>query len=308
MKKQMKFWALLLLIPIAAGCRVFEVEDDLYDIKKEQSRVWLQFFYTQYSEDRANDLPSLYLIDIVSETEYPNIPIVFTSSTDGAQITDSVHRSLDELYFSGYLQPGYHRFMSYNEAKGFEIDSLAAVVKANGNSIERNPGPLYLGSLQKQTFAGEPISEGIYVRQRTRQFVFRFLLDLPDSLSYISSDVTLSNVYYRIDMLTDAIDPECQVTLPLHLSKGSYSEDGKTYLSLEDRINVLSPSAYEYNQMGTSNTLTVNIRYAAPSGNKTKTFTFDKALDAAYSQEYAVAENDLNCLKLYTWQTTLNLN
>jgi len=308
MKKQMKLWALLLLIPIAASCRVFEVEDDLYDIRKEQASAWVQLFYTQYSEDRANDLPAFYLIDIVSETEFPNIPIVFTSSTDGAQLTDSVFRSLDELYFSGYLQPGYHRFMTYNEPEGFEIDSLAAVVKTNGNSIERNPGPLFLGSLQKQTFAGEPISEGIYVRQRTRQFVFRFLLDMPDSLSYISSDVTLSNVYTRIDMLTDAIDPQSQVTLPLQMKEGSYSEEGKTYVSLEDRINVLSPSAYEYYQIGSSNVLTVNIRYASPSGKKTMEFKFDNALEDAYSQDYAVAENDLNCLKLYTWQTILTLN
>ena len=35
------------------GCRIFEVEDDLYDIDKEQATVSLQLLYVEHSTDRA---------------------------------------------------------------------------------------------------------------------------------------------------------------------------------------------------------------------------------------------------------------
>ena len=305
--KSLRAILLFLLVTMGfTGCRIFEVEDDLYDISREQANVWLQLFYVEHSADVAQQLPASYRIRTVRHTQQHSTAPTFVSARDGEQFTTTLPRTTDTLYYSGYMQPGDYRLLTYNEATGFEIDTEAAAVLTAGTSVIANPEPLFLGTWSGTLAAGETFSTGVYVRQRTRRVTFRLEASLSDTLSYVTCAATLSGVCYRLDFATDAIDPACQTTLPLSFSSVVTPEGDKTRVTLTSTVNLLSPSAYEYATMGLSHRLDVQLQALGPSGIiHTSDYSFDRALDEAYSADYAASTGDLNCIEAYTWQRTL---
>ena len=74
------------------SCRVFDVEDDLYDIDKEQAKVALQLRYVERSEDMT-ELPTSYRIQMYSDSKWPNSGFAFESEKDGARFTTMMRYS-----------------------------------------------------------------------------------------------------------------------------------------------------------------------------------------------------------------------
>ena len=90
------------------GCRVFDVEDDLYDIDKEQATVALQIRYVERLGDMT-ELPLSYRIRMYSDSKWPNTGFAFVSDNDGSRFTTTMRHSTDTLSYHGYMQPGYYR-------------------------------------------------------------------------------------------------------------------------------------------------------------------------------------------------------
>ena len=128
------------------SCRVFEVEDDLYDISKEQASVTMRLCYVEHSEDMADELPSSYRIRLYNHSKLPNTGFAFVSERDGERFTTTLRRSMDTISYQGYMQPGYYRLLTYNLAEGIRVDSTAAVVENEGGLIKAMPEPLFLGT------------------------------------------------------------------------------------------------------------------------------------------------------------------
>ncbi len=308
MNRLVSLIGLISLLSMLSGCSIFEVMDDLYDIDVEQGRLSLRVCYSECSDDVSTSLPTSYRLRVVSETEYKNGTITFTSLKDSAKFTNKMNRSIDTLSFEGHVQPGTYRFYSYNESSDYDVSNSAIKVKTTGESIVSNPKPLFLGFWQHEISKGEQVNAEVVVRQRTRSLHFRFLLNMADTLNYISSEVVLSNVCYQINLLSGSVDTYHRVDLPLHMTSGTYIEGDKTYLCIEDHVNIMSPSAEEYSTLGLDNTLTVVVKYATPSEQKQAAFSFERVLDDAYSQSYVGTANDPYCINQYTWQTTLTIN
>lgn len=301
MKHRMILSVWMLTLMLLASCDVFEVMDDMYVIADEQGRVTLQVAYSEYSEDMAGSLPGSYLLKWKNKTEFSNGTLAFRSLKDDSRYTSRMDHSLDTLVFDSYVQPGSYRFYTYNTAAGFSVNASTAAVKAEDGVIVRNPGTLFLGAWNQEITKGERVNANVMVRQRTRPITFTIELDMSDSLSYVSSEVSLSHVFTQIDMTTGTLDPSAQVTLPLQMSAEPYKEDGRNRVRLEDKINVLSPSAAEYAEWGVNNTLTVIVRYMSPSGEQQAEFVIDNALDEAYSSSYVASTQDDYCVMAFRW-------
>ncbi len=299
-------WMVLMLATMAlwlTGCRIFDVEDDLYDIDKEQATVSLQLLYVEHSTDRADVLPSSYGIRFYSDSELPNPSVQFVSARDGKSFTNTLNRSVDTLSYNGYLQPGSYRLLTYNNARGFQVDATSAEVERHGTSILAMPESLYLGSWSEQLTGGEQCSMDVHVRQRTRRLTFRVELEMSDMLTFVSSTGSLSNVCYRLDIAKDSIDRTCLATMPLAWQVGKVvAGNGTKTVELVCEANVLSPSAAEFAAMGVGQTLTMEIRLAGPSGEKTVEYSFEHALDEAYRPGYVEATGDLWCIEHYEWR------
>ena len=85
------------------SCRVFDVQDDLYDIDKEQATVALQLRYVERSEGMT-ELPTSYRIQLYSDSKWPNTGFAFESEKDGARFTTIMRRPTDTLSYHGYMQ------------------------------------------------------------------------------------------------------------------------------------------------------------------------------------------------------------
>lgn len=301
-----RFWMVLILTGLAlwmTSCRIFDVEDDLYDIDKEQASVSLRLFYVEHSTDRVDMLPSTYGIRFSGDSELPNSSFQFVSVTDGKSFTNTLNRSIDTLCYDGYLQPGNYKLLTYNNARGFKVDATSAEVERQGTSILAMPESLYLGTWSEQLTGGEKYSKDVHVRQRTRHLTFRVELEMSDMLTYVSSSGSLSNVCCRLDIAKDSIDPTSLATLPLAWQVGTVTEgDGTKTVELVGEVNVLSPSAAEFAAMGVGQTLTMEVRLAGPSGEKTVEFSFEHALDEAYRPGYVEATGDIWCIEHYDWR------
>lgn len=299
-------WMVLMLATMAlwlTGCRIFDVEDDLYDIDKEQATVSLQLLYVEHSTDREDVLPSSYGIRFYSDSELPNPSVQFVSARDGKSFTNTLNRSVDTLSYNGYLQPGSYKLLTYNNARGFKVDATSAEVERHGTSILAMPESLYLGSWSEKLTGGEQYSADVHVRQRTRRLTFRVELEMSDMQTFVSSTGSLSNVCYRLDIAKDSIDPTCLATMPLAWQVGTVvAGDGTKTVELVCEANVLSPSAAEFAAMGVGQTLTMEIRLAGPSGEKTVEYSLEHALDEAYRLGYVEATGDLWCIKHYEWR------
>ena len=301
-----RFWTVLMLAAMAVwmtSCRIFDVEDDLYDIDKEQATVALQLFYVEHSTDRADVLPSSYRISLYSDSELPNPSVQFVSTRDGKSFTNTLNRSVDTLSYNGYLQPGNYKLLTYNSARGFKVDATSAEVEMHGASILAMPESLYLGTWSEQLTGGEQYSKDVLVRQRTRRLTFRVELEMSDMLTFVSSTGSLSNVCYRLDIAKDSIDPTCLATLPLDWQVEKITEgDGTKRIELVCEANVLSPSAAEFAAMGVVQTLTMEVRLASSAGEKTVELSFEHALDEAYRSSYVEATGDGRCIEHYEWR------
>ena len=83
------------------SCRVFEVDDDLYDISKEQASVTMRLCYVEHSEDMADELPSSYRIRLYNYSKLPNTGFAFVSERDGERFTTTLPRSMDTISYQG---------------------------------------------------------------------------------------------------------------------------------------------------------------------------------------------------------------
>jgi len=171
-------------------------------------------------------LPESYLLNMENKTQYKNGTMAFISRIDSNRFVNRLNRSIDTLCFSGYVQPGIYRFYTYNEATDYEVNSTTLSVKADGESVVRNPKPLFLGVWQQDIAKKDSVSAEVSVRQRTRRITFCLLLDMSDSISYVSSEVSLSNIYSQIDLSTGSLDSNHLVTLPLQMTEGSLNISG----------------------------------------------------------------------------------
>ena len=178
-----------------SSCRVFEVEDDLYDISKEQASVTMRLCYVEHSEDMSDELPSSYRIRLYNHSKLPNTGFAFVSERDGERFTTTLPRSMDTISYQGYMQPGYYRLLTYNLAEGISVDSAAAVVEKEGGLIKAMPDPLFLGTWAGELKGGEQYSTSVTVRQRTKRFAFRVEVPLDDTLTYVSNTARLNNVF-----------------------------------------------------------------------------------------------------------------
>ena len=256
------------------GCRVFDVEDDLYDIAKEQAVVTMQLRYVEHSEDIA-ELPAAYSIRMYSHSELPNARFAFVSEKDGAQFTTTLPRSTDTLSFHGYVQPGYYRLLTYNQAEGFSVDSTAAEVENAGGVIKAMPGTLFLGTWAEELKGGEQYGASVTVRQRTKRFAFRVEVPLDDTLMYVSNTARLSNAFYRLNVSEDAIDATALGTVLLEMRAEALNEVHG--VALVGEANLLWPSDEEYARMGVKQTLTVDVRLAGPGGELERRIVIEEA-------------------------------
>ena len=264
------------------SCRVFEVEDDLYDIDKEQAMVTMQLHYVEYSEDMADELPTSYRISLYSHSRLHNSGIAFVSERDGEQFTTTLRRSTDTISYHGYMQPGYYRLLTYNRAEGFSVDSTAAVVENEGGLIKALPEPLYLGTWAGELKSGEQYGMSVTVRQRTKRFAFRVEVPMDDTLTYVSSEGRLSNAFYRLDISKDAIDAAALGTVALDMRAEEL--DGARGVVLVGEANLLWPGDEEYARMGVTQSLTVDVRLAGPSGEQVRRVVIDEATMSSHTR------------------------
>ena len=256
------------------SCRVFDVQDDLYDIDKEQATVALQLRYVERSEGMT-ELPTSYRIQMYSDSKWPNSGFAFESEKDGARFTTMMRRPTDTLSYHGYMQPGYYRHLTYNQAEGFSVDSTAAVVKNAGGVIKAMPETLFLGTWAEELKGGEQYGASVTVRQRTKRFAFRVEVPLDDTLMYVSNTARLSNAFYRLNVSEDAIDATALGTVLLEMRAEALNEAHG--VALVGEANLLWPSDEEYARMGVKQTLTVDVRLAGPGGELERRIVIEEA-------------------------------
>ena len=257
------------------SCRVFEVDDDLYDISEEQALITMQLCYVEHSEDMADELPSSYRIRLYSYSKLSNTGFAFVSEMDGERFTTTLDRSTDTISYHGYMQPGYYRLLTFNRAEGFSVDSTAAVVENVGGLIKAMPEPLFLGTWAGELKGGEQYSTSVTVRQRTKRFVFRVEVPLDETLTYVSNTANLNNAFYRLDVSEDAIDATSLGTVPLEMRAEALNS--ALGVALVGEANLLWPSDEEYARMGVKQSLTVDVRLAGPGGDEERQIVIDEA-------------------------------
>lgn len=259
------------------SCRVFEVEDDLYDISKEQASVTMQLCYVEHSEDMEDELPPSYRIRLYNHSKLPNTGFAFVSERDGERFTTTLRRSTDTISYHGYMQPGYYRLLTYNQAEGFSVDSTAAIVDNEGGVIKAMPEPLFLGTWAGELKGGEQYSTSVTVRQRTKRFAFRVEVPLDDTLTYVSNTARLSNAFYRLDVSKDAIDATTLSTVSLEMR--AETMEGASGVVLVGEANLLWPGDEEFARMGVKQSLTVDVRMAGPGGEVERRIVIDEATE-----------------------------
>ena len=257
------------------SCRVFEVDDDLYDISEEQALITMQLCYVEHSEDMADELPSSYRIRLYSYSKLSNTGFAFVSEMDGERFTTTLDRSTDTISYHGYMQPGYYRLLTFNRAEGFSVDSTAAVVENVGGLIKAMPEPLFLGTWAGELKGGEQYSTSVTVRQRTKRFVFRVEVPLDETLTYVSNTANLNNAFYRLDVSEDAIDATSLGTVPLEMRAEALNS--ALGVALVGEANLLWPSDEEYARMGVKQTLTVDVHLAGPGGELERRIVIEEA-------------------------------
>ena len=260
---------------LMTSCRVFEVEDDLYDISKEQASVTMRLCYVEHSEDMADVLPSSYRIRLYNHSKLPNTGFAFVSERDGERFTTTLRRSMDTISYQGYMQPGYYRLLTYNLAEGISVDSTAAVVENEGGLIKAMPEPLFLGTWAGELKGGEQYSTSVTVRQRTKRFAFRVEVPLDDTLTYVSNTARLNNVFYRLDVAKDAVDATALGMASVEMRAEALEESSGVALSGE--ANLLWPGDEEFASLGVKQSLTVDVRLAGPSGEQEQRLVIDEA-------------------------------
>ena len=258
-----------------SSCRVFEVEDDLYDISKEQASVTMQLCYVEHSEDMADELPSSYRIRLYNHSKLPNTGFAFVSERDGERFTTTLRRSTDTISYQGYMQPGYYRLLTYNQAEGISVDSAAAVVEKEGGLIKAMPDPLFLGTWAGELKGGEQYSTRVTVRQRTKRFAFRVEVPLDDTLTYVSNTARLNNVFYRLDVAKDAVDATALGMASVEMRAEAL--EGSSGVVLSGVANLLWPGDEEFASLGVKQSLTVDVRLAGPSGEQEQRLVIDEA-------------------------------
>ncbi len=257
------------------SCRVFEVEDDLYDISKEQASVTMQLCYVEHSEDMADELPSSYRIRLYKHSKLPNTGFAFVSERDGERFTTTLRRSMDTISYQGYMQPGYYRLLTYNQAEGISVDSAAAVVENEGGLIKAMPDPLFLGTWAGELKGGEQYSTSVTVRQRTKRFAFRVEVPLDDTLTYVSNTARLNNVFYRLDVAKDAVDATAGGMASLEMRAEAL--EGASGVVLSGEANLLWPGDEEFASLGVKQSLTVDVRLAGPGGDVERQIVIEEA-------------------------------
>ena len=259
------------------SCRVFEVEDDLYDISKEQASVTMQLCYVEHSEDMADELPSSYRIRLYNHSNLPNTGFAFVSERDGERFTTMLRRSMDTISYQGYMQPGYYRLLTYNQAEGISVDSTAAVVENEGGLIKAMPDPLFLGTWAGDLKGGEQYSTSVTVRQRTKRFAFRVEVPLDDTLTYVSNTARLNNVFYRLDVAKDAVDATALGTVLLEMRAEALN--GAHGVVLVGEANLLWPGDEEFASLGVKQSLTVDVCLAGPGGELERRIVIEEATE-----------------------------
>jgi|GEM_PF-6221082 len=257
------------------SCRVFEVEDDLYDISKEQASVTMQLCYVEHSEDMADELPSSYRIRLYNHSKLPNTGFAFVSERDGERFTTTLRRSMDTISYQGYMQPGYYRLLTYNLAEGISVDSTAAVVENEGGLIKAMPDPLFLGTWAGELKGGEQYSTRVTVRQRTKRFAFRVEVPLDDTLTYVSNTARLNNVFYRLDVAKDAVDATALGMASVEMRAEAL--EGSSGVVLSGEANLLWPGDEEFASLGVKQSLTVDVRLAGPGGDVERQIVIEEA-------------------------------
>lgn len=257
------------------SCRVFEVDDDLYDISKEQASVTMRLCYVEHSEDMADELPSSYRIRLYNHSKLPNTGFAFVSERDGERFTTTLRRSTDTISYQGYMQPGYYRLLTYNQAEGISVDSTAAVVENEGGLIKAMPDPLFLGTWAGELKGGEQYSTSVTVRQRTKRFAFRVEVPLDDTLTYVSNTARLNNVFYRLDVAKDAVDATALGMASVEMRAEAL--EGSSGVALFGEANLLWPGDEEFAILGVKQSLTVDVRLAGPSGEQERRLVIDEA-------------------------------
>ena len=257
------------------SCRVFEVEDDLYDINKEQATMTMQLRYVEHSTDMADELPSSYRIQLYRNRKLLNSEYDFVSERDGKRFATTLDRSTDTISYQGYMLPGYYRLLTCNRAEGFSVDTTAAVVEHEGGLIKAMPEPLFLGTWAGELKGGEHYSTSVTVRQRTKRFTFRVEVPLDDTLTYVSNTACLSNAFYRLDVEKDAIDATALGTVPLEMRAEML--EGTHGVVLVGEANLLWPGDDEYARMGVKQSLTVDVRLAGPGGDEERRIVIEEA-------------------------------
>lgn len=257
------------------SCRVFEVEDDLYDISKEQATMTMQLRYVEHSEDMADELPSSYKIQFYRNSKLLNSGFAFVSERDGERFMTTLDRSTDTIDYHGYMQPGYYRLLTFNQAEGFRVDSTAAVVEHEDGIIKAMPESLFLGTWAGELKGGEQYSTSVTVRQRTKRFAFRVEVPFDETMTYVSSEGRLSNAFYRLDVAKDAIDATALGTIPLEMRAEML--EGAHGVVLVGEANLLWPGDDEFARMGVKQSLTVDVRLAGPGGDEERRIVIDEA-------------------------------
>lgn len=257
------------------SCRVFEVDDDLYDISKEQASVTMRLCYVEHTEDMADELPSSYRIRLYNRSKLPNSGFAFLSERDGERFTTTLRRSMDTISYQGYMQPGYYRLLTYNLAEGISVDSTAAVVENEDGLIKAIPEPLFLGTWAGELKGGEQYSTSVTVRQRTKRFAFRVEVPLDDTLTYVSNTARLNNVFYRLDVAKDAVDATALGMVSVEMRAEAL--EGASGVVLFCEANLLWPGDEEFASLGVKQSLTVDVRLAGPSGEQEQRLVIDEA-------------------------------
>lgn len=257
------------------SCRVFEVEDELYDISKEQATMTMQLRYVEHSEDMADELPSSYKIQLYRNSKLLNSGFAFVSESDGERFMTTLDRSTDAIGYHGYMQPGYYRLLTFNQAEGFRVDSTAAVVEHEDGIIKAMPESLFLGTWAGELKGGEQYSTSVTVRQRTKRFAFRVEVPFDETMTYVSSEGRLNNAFYRLDVAKDAIDATALGTIPLEMQ--AVMLEGAHGVVLVGEANLLWPGDDEFARMGVKQSLTVDVRLAGPGGDEERRIVIDEA-------------------------------
>lgn len=257
------------------SCRVFEVEDELYDISKEQATMTMQLRYVEHSEDMADELPSSYKIQLYRNSKLLNSGFAFVSESDGERFMTTLDRSTDAIGYHGYMQPGYYRLLTFNQAEGFRVDSTAAVVEHEDGIIKAMPESLFLGTWAGELKGGEQYSTSVTVRQRTKRFAFHVEVPFDETMTYVSSEGRLNNAFYRLDVAKDAIDATALGTIPLEMQ--AVMLEGAHGVVLVGEANLLWPGDDEFARMGVKQSLTVDVRLAGPGGDEERRIVIDEA-------------------------------